>query len=295
MDVLDVSAHFVSAFWIWISENTQIADSILSVHLYRCCNRIWCYLQWEKWLILREVSTSWHAIHCQYGIIGSSDIDSLQMTTSSISTKSTLTSLETVPRFENVAISSMSPSMPLYLIIIVLSSLDFVYGTDLYEMSESDFRSKILMNLDPKPMLQHVRSRKTYIPALTEEDIPSSWDWRDHGAVTPVKNQEACGTCWAFSTTGNLEGQLFLKGKHPLIGLSEEFLIDCDATDCGMFGGWPYRAMNYIISRNGIPSDTQYPYCCDCDLHGPKCYPCMSRGYNKVCCQRYFEAELLTF
>ncbi len=47
----------------------------------------------------------------------------------------------------------------------------------------------------------------------------------------------------AFSTTGNIEGQWFVNGSNELVGLSEEFLSDCDSNDCGMFGGWPYLAM----------------------------------------------------
>eukprot|EP01084_Bolivina_argentea_P128185 226620_1 len=117
---------------------------------------------------------------------------------------------------------------------------------NIYDMSKEDYEAKILMHLDPIPMLEATRSRKAYQPMEESHGaVPDAFDWRDHGAVTPVKNQEACGTCWAFSTTGNLEGQWFLHNNNSsaaITALSEEFLSDCDANDCGMFGGWPYLA-----------------------------------------------------
>uniref|UniRef100_A0A7S2CIF1 Peptidase C1A papain C-terminal domain-containing protein n=1 Tax=Florenciella parvula TaxID=236787 RepID=A0A7S2CIF1_9STRA len=129
----------------------------------------------------------------------------------------------------------------------------------------------------------------------TDTDTPDELDWRDMGAVTEVKDQGALGSCWAFSTAGNLEGQLFLSGSQ-LTSLSVEQLLECDSSydvaqghaDCGEFGGWPYLAMQYVIDAGGLRSDAVMPYCAGIG-YGQEgyCIPCMPEGYSKALCGDY--------
>ncbi|CAB3246365.1 unnamed protein product [Arctia plantaginis] len=131
------------------------------------------------------------------------------------------------------------------------------YGvTRFADLTYEEFRSRHLglktslknENLIPIP--------KAVIPNV---ELPDSFDWRNSGAVTEVKDQGSCGSCWAFSVTGNVEGQWKIKTGN-LVSLSEQELVDCDKMDEGCNGGLPDTAYRAIEQLGGLEPENDYPY-----------------------------------
>jgi C1A family cysteine protease len=144
------------------------------------------------------------------------------------------------------------------------SNSSYTLGVNMYmDMSEDEFRDSVGGGCFVKPEQNGFYERKTrcrpYMPESTA-DLPDSVDWRDENAVTPVKDQGQCGSCWSFSATGSMEGAWAIANSE-LVSLSEQQLVDCSVSygDMGCSGGLMDDAFEYAID-NGMCSEEDDPY-----------------------------------
>ncbi|CAH9111092.1 unnamed protein product [Cuscuta epithymum] len=105
-----------------------------------------------------------------------------------------------------------------------------------------------------------LKSKSNRYAPVEGESLPDSVDWREKGAVSEVKNQGSCGSCWAFSTIAAVEGvNKIVSGS--LVSLSEQELVDCDTSyNEGCNGGLMDYAFEFIIKNGGIDTEKDYPY-----------------------------------
>ncbi|XP_029022261.1 cathepsin S, ortholog 1 [Betta splendens] len=96
---------------------------------------------------------------------------------------------------------------------------------------------------------------------VSGSSLPRQVDWRTSGLVSPVQDQGLCGSCWAFSSMGALEGQM-KKQTGVLVPLSPQNLVDCSTSDGneGCRGGYISKAFSYVIRNRGVDSERSYPY-----------------------------------
>ena len=127
--------------------------------------------------------------------------------------------------------------------------------TKFSDLTHQEF-AKIYLNLNYNALA--IANFNPHIVKVTNA-APDAWDWREKGYVSPVKDQASCGSCWAFSTVANLEGQYYKK-KGVMKTFSEQMLVDCDTYDSGCNGGLMEYTFTWLKENGGIMTDTDYPY-----------------------------------
>lgn len=130
--------------------------------------------------------------------------------------------------------------------------------TQFMDLTTDQFADQYLnLNINHIQMMKAKSVTNTLV--ARDEPVPESWDWRSQGAVTSVKNQGSCGSCWAFSAIGNIEGQVAIKTKKQ-VDLSEQQFVDCDKVDQGCNGGLMEDAFKYAMKQGGVDTLESYPY-----------------------------------
>ena len=126
----------------------------------------------------------------------------------------------------------------------------------------------------------HLSQKKTVAPAaLSEDNLAAEVNWVTKGAVTGVKDQGQCGSCWAFSTTGSIEGARQIAGSG-LTSLSEENLVECSKANHGCQGGAMVLGFMYA-EENPLMTEAEYPYTSGAGKKG-ECKYEASKGVGNV-------------
>ncbi|XP_078396796.1 cathepsin O [Cetorhinus maximus] len=148
-----------------------------------------------------------------------------------------------------------------YTMNLVSSILSNESGSAIYGINQfSDMSSEVFR-------ATYLSSRSVQLPKYTSllkdakrPALPSKFDWRDKNVVTPVRNQESCGGCWAFSVVESIESSCAIKwGQLELLSAQE--VIDCSYTDAGCKGGSPISALMWLNqSKAKLIKESVYPF-----------------------------------
>jgi len=126
--------------------------------------------------------------------------------------------------------------------------------TKFFDLTTEEFQATYMgfkPSLNAKKQVRVVRK--------SESGADEAYDWRDHNAVSDVKDQGSCGSCWAFSAVGNLEG-LYAIQTGKILEFSEQELVACDTMDSGCNGGLMENAFNWLEQNGGEMTEADYPY-----------------------------------
>ena len=152
--------------------------------------------------------------------------------------------------------------------------------TKFSDLTKQEFK-KIYLNLNYDAMAM---SNFQPIYVKNTNAAPSSYDWRNYNRVGPVKDQGSCGSCWAFSAIGNLEG-LYAAKKGVYKAFSEQQLVDCDTKDSGCNGGLMEYAFTFLKQLGCLNFEEDYPYTGrkgTCRTNYDKCVDMTITGYKKL-------------
>ena len=184
--------------------------------------------------------------------------------------------------YENTFLTWVSNNK--YIEEVNAKNLSYILGHNQFSgMNQDEFQAYLGLSGEDK----NIDEPRQYEVLVDVTELPSSVDWRKEGAVTPVKNQGQCGSCWSFSTTGALEGAYFNK-YGTLLSFSEQQLVDCDTLrnggkDHGCKGGLMDNAFSWISKNGGLCVETEYPYVSGTTTTGGTCQTtCTAISNSKV-------------
>ena len=148
------------------------------------------------------------------------------------------------------------------------------YGVNEFsDLTPEEFRAKhlgyrypnyLLGNVTPDGDILHPYALSAPLLNTANLENQTDKDWRNEGAVTPVKDQGNCGSCWAFAAVGSIEGADYISNQKPnnksVRNFSEQYLVDCSrGSNQGCNGGHMTYAYDYVLA-NGIPLEENYLY-----------------------------------